>query len=150
MKSKTSRKGVGRTKPAPLTYGQIDALARGIATDLTEHEETAMPLMLLMDDISNHGNNNAETIANLLNGYLFIVVLWTPDIEPGDLVCLRPYEDEKDDAYSLGILELPEGDGLHLTYPNTDETPSMSIHRWLDSSGVRLKSDGKAKKCRSR
>jgi hypothetical protein len=40
-----------RTKPAPLTYEQIDMLARGIAIDLTEHEETAMPLMLLMFDI---------------------------------------------------------------------------------------------------
>jgi hypothetical protein len=64
-----------RTKPAPLTYEQINDLARGIAMDLTEHEETAMPLMLLMRDIAEHGDENAETIANLLNGYLF---MWQP------------------------------------------------------------------------
>jgi hypothetical protein len=62
-------------KPAPLTYEQIDSLARSIAIDLAQYDETAMPLMLLMRDIAEHGDENAETIANLLNGYLF---MWQP------------------------------------------------------------------------
>jgi hypothetical protein len=64
-----------RTIPAPLTYEQIGTLARGIAMDLTEHEETAMPIMLLMQDIAEYGDENVETIANLLNGHLF---MWQP------------------------------------------------------------------------
>ena len=88
MKSKTSKKVVKRTKPAPLTYEQIDSLARGIAMDLTEYEETAMPLMLLMRDISVHGNENAETIANLLNGYLF---MWQPEGDAAEEAHVEEY-----------------------------------------------------------
>jgi hypothetical protein len=76
-----------RTKPAPLTYEQIDSLARSIAVDLAEHV-AAMPLMLLMDDISQHGNENAETIANVLNGYLF---MWQPAGDAAEEVHVEQY-----------------------------------------------------------
>jgi hypothetical protein len=76
------------TKPAPLTYEQIDSLARGIAIDLTQYEETAMPLMLLMRDIAEHGDENAETIANLLNGYLF---MWQPEGDAAEEAHVEQY-----------------------------------------------------------
>jgi hypothetical protein len=58
------------TKRQPLTYEQIDLLARNIAIDLTNHEETARPLMLLMSEAANF-REQGETVATLLLSYLF-------------------------------------------------------------------------------
>lgn len=60
----------------PLTYEQITRLCHAVAIDLAEQGETANVLMVLMQDISEHGSENAETIANMLLAQLF---MWRPE-----------------------------------------------------------------------
>jgi hypothetical protein len=60
-------------KPEPLTWHQVDKLARTLAIELMQDDRAAKLVMLLMDEIATHSFNNAETIANLINAHLFAV-----------------------------------------------------------------------------
>jgi hypothetical protein len=75
----------------PLTYEQIDALACGIAQDLTDHEGTAQALMLLMSDASKYPSEQAESIANLLLTYLFA---WQPASDTAEREYVEKYRQQ--------------------------------------------------------
>lgn len=77
MRKRTNLKPV-EEKPEPMTWNQIDSLARSLAVELMDAEaETVHTLLLLMNEISSHpfDHSHVETIANLLRVHLFAVTL---------------------------------------------------------------------------
>jgi hypothetical protein len=72
MTKRTNLKAV-ETKPEPLTWEQIDRLARRLTIELMDSEGPDKIIMLLMQEIASHpfDHSHVETIANLVNTHLF-------------------------------------------------------------------------------
>ena len=56
-----------------FSWREINQLAEQFASDLQDAQVDAMPLMLLLEEISTHPSSNVETIVNVLNHHLFSV-----------------------------------------------------------------------------
>ena len=82
MKKQTNLKAV-EPNTEKLTWEQIDTLARALAVEvmMTECDEAAHIVMLLMSEISTHpfDHSHVETVANLLNAHLFAVTVEAED-----------------------------------------------------------------------
>jgi hypothetical protein len=61
-------------KPKPLTYRQIERLARIINDELAgaDSETVIQALLILFHDIATFPQESAETIANVVRDYLFM------------------------------------------------------------------------------